>query len=237
MSLKNSLRVRGVGGTIQLGLARLFNFNRTPTYILSRMLDLRRYDREHGIETAGLIETADLKFESSSKAHGTRYGGATPWLFRDILDRIPARFADYTFIDIGSGKGAALFLASDYPFKEIIGVEYAPELHEAAVRNISKFRSTTQKCHAIKSICADGGTYQYPEGPWILFFNSPFDVPIWKPAAENIERAPRGTGKSYLIYMNYGWLPQAAAFVESLAFLKLIYRGETTLIFEFVPAA
>ncbi len=234
VSVSNSLRVRGLSGTIHLAFLRLFNFNGTPEHILSRMLDLRRYDREHGVETAGLIETAQLKFDSASKAHGTRYGGATPWLFRDTLDRIPIDHKNYTFIDIGSGKGAALFQASDYPFKAIVGVEYAPELHAAALRNIASFRSTTQRCRNITAICEDGGAYQYPDGPWLLFFNSPFGVPIWKRVAENIERSPRGSQKSWLIYMNHGWDAEAAEFVEGLGFLKLMYRGDTVLIFEFV---
>lgn len=77
------------------------------------------------------------------------------------------------------------------------------------------------------------GGYRYPEGPWVLFFNSPFGVPVWKKVVRNIERAPRGRGKSYLILMNYGWDFEAAAFVEALSFLKLFYRGEMVLIFEF----
>lgn len=234
MSLSNSLHVRGVSGTIHLALLRIFNFKRTPEYILSRTLDLQRYDREHNIETAGLIETAQLKLESASKEHGTRYGGATPWVFRDTLDRIPIDHKQYTFIDIGSGKGAALFFASDYPFKAILGVEYAPELHEAALRNIASFRSTTQRCTDLRVLCEDGGNYQYPEAPSVLFFNTPFGLPVWKLAAKNLELASRAKKKRYLIFMNYGWIPETAEFVERLAFLNLIYRGDTTLIFEFV---
>ncbi len=235
MSFRNSLRVRGVIGTLHLGFLRLFNFSGTPPHILSRMLDLRRYDCKHNVETAGLIELDQLGIDSSSKAYGTRYGGATPWLFKDSLDQIPIDHKNYTFIDIGSGKGAALFQASDYPFKQIIGVEFAQALHEVALRNIANFRSKTQRCKNITAICGDAAVYKYPTGPWVLFFNSPFGVPIWKLVAENIARSARGDQKSYLIYMNYGWAPEAAEFVEGLSFLKLIYRGDTTNIFEFVP--
>lgn len=235
MSLRNSLRVRGVIGTLHLGFLRLFNFKGTPSHIISRMLDLRRYDREHGVETAGLIELDHLEFDSSSKAYGTRYGGATPWLFKDILDRIPIDHKNYTFIDIGSGKGAALFQASDYPFKQIIGVEFAPVLHDVALRNIANFRSKTQRCKNITAICEDAAVYEFPPDPWVLFFNTPFGAPIWKLVVENIVRSPRGDKKSYLIHMNYGWNPEAAEFVEGLSFLKQVYLGDTTSIFEFVP--
>ena len=48
MSLSNSLRVRGLSGTLELALCHLFNPKRVPGHILSRMVDLRRYDRKHG---------------------------------------------------------------------------------------------------------------------------------------------------------------------------------------------
>ena len=147
MSLANSLRVRGIGGTVELALRRAFNFDHVPEHLLSRMVDLRRYDRKHHVNTAGLVELDKLDIDSPSKAHGTRYGGASPWQFRDLLERLPIDASKYTFIDIGSGKGAALFQASDFPFREIIGVEFSPALHDDAVRNLKTFRSDTQKCY------------------------------------------------------------------------------------------
>ena len=233
MSISNSLKVRGLGGTLRLGLLHLLNFKRTPGHILSRMLDLKRYDREHNIETAGLIETEQLNVDSDNKQYGTRYGGATPWLMKDTLDRLPIEHGRYTFIDIGSGKGAALFQVSDYPFRRIIGVEYAPELHEAALRNIGSFRSKTQRCHDISVVCEDAGVYAFPEGPWVLLFNSPFGVPIWERVVANLQQTPKVAGPHYLIFMNYGWVPEAAHYVLSLDFLSLIYCGDTVLIFEF----
>ncbi len=234
MSLHNSLRVRGVGGTIQLAYRRVFNFGKTPPHILSRMLDLEKFDREHGVETAGLIELDRLRIDSPVKIHGTRYGGMAPWRMRELLSRIPGSLCGHTFIDIGSGKGAVLFQASAFPFRKIIGVEFSPELHAAALRNIHNFHSRTRKCHDIAAICGDGGAFEYPEGPWVLFFNSPFDVPVWRRAAENLARAKRGAGNSYLIYSNVGWLPEAAAFVHSLDFLKLVHEDDTSRIYEFV---
>ncbi len=235
MSFQDSLHRRGVIGTLHLGFLRLFNFQKTPAYLLSRMLDLRRYDREHGVDTAGLIELDRLDIESPGKEHGTRYSGAAPWQFKEGLDQIPIDHGDYTFIDIGSGKGSALFQASDYPFKAIIGVEFARALHEAALRNIATFRSRTQRCRNLTAICEDAASYRYPAGPWVLFFNSPFALPVWKSVAENIARSPRGPKTSYLIFMNYGWNAGAVEFVDSLSFLEPFRRGDTTAIYRFAP--
>jgi SAM-dependent methyltransferase len=233
MSLANSLRVRGVGGTVELALRRAFNFDHVPEHLLSRMVDLRRYDRKHHVNTAGLVELDKLDIDSPSKAHGTRYGGASPWQFRDLLESLPIDASKYTFIDIGSGKGAALFQASNFPFREIIGVEFSPALHDDAVRNLKTFRSDTQKCHKITPVCADATQYVLPEAPWVLFFNCPFDATIWKPVAESLARTPRGTETSYLIHMSPGFLPGVREFVENLYFLKLSSRMEYADIFEF----
>ena len=234
MSLRNSLRVRGVSGTVHLMFRRCLNFKRAPRQILSRTIDLESFDRQHGVETAGLIELDQLRFNSSSKTHGARYDGIAPWRLKDLLRRIPVDLDRHTFVDVGSGKGAALFHASEYPFRKIVGVEFSPELHEVALRNIASFRSSTRQCNDITAICGDAGSYEYPEGPCVLFFNSPFGVPVWEKVARNLARSRRGQGKSYLIYSNIGWLPEAAEFVDKLSFLRLIHADDTSRVYEFI---
>jgi len=47
-----------------------------------------------------------------------------------VLEKLSINHSEFTFIDFGSGKGRVLFLASEYPYKKIIGVELARMLHE-----------------------------------------------------------------------------------------------------------
>ena len=89
----------------------------------------------------------------------------------------------------------------------------------------------------IGSIFQDAAGYEFPEGPLILFFNIPFGVPIWKAVAENFMRASRREGKSYWIFLNYGYLLEAADFVAGLTFLQLIYSSEDIRIYEVGPPA
>jgi tRNA1(Val) A37 N6-methylase TrmN6 len=56
-----------------------------------------------------------------------------------MLALLPINLDDYTIVDIGSGKGKLLLLASNYPFRRIIGVEYAPLLHEIAKKTSRTF--------------------------------------------------------------------------------------------------
>jgi len=47
-------------------------------------------------------------------------------------------FHDFIFIDLGSGKGRTLLMASDYPFRRIVGVELLLALHQIAQENLEQ---------------------------------------------------------------------------------------------------
>ena len=85
----------------------------------------------------------------------------------------PLNFRDFTFIDLGSGKGRTLLMASDYPFRRIIGVELLPSLHEIAQENLRKYKSESQKCFA-EAICADATAFSFPAEALVIFLFNPF---------------------------------------------------------------
>lgn len=101
------------------------------------------------------------------------YQPTDPALFHEMLDSLKIDFRDFTFIDIGSGKGRTLLMASDYPFRRILGVELLRELHRVAQDNIAKYKSGSQKCFAIESICADASTFKFPSGPLVIYLFNP----------------------------------------------------------------
>jgi hypothetical protein len=95
------------------------------------------FDRECGVDTDGKFEgwtyLSDLNIPSSNWIDGTDYTAIEPTRFKRVLagfDGFDIAFEDYTFVDFGSGKGRALLLASEYPFKRILGLEFSPELTE-----------------------------------------------------------------------------------------------------------
>src|ERR1700684_3764655 len=69
---------------------------------------------------------------------------------------------EFTFIDVGSGKGHTLLMASDYPFRRIVGVELLPALHHRALENIGKYHGVSQRCFALEAICADATQFVLP---------------------------------------------------------------------------
>jgi SAM-dependent methyltransferase len=111
------------------------------------------------------------------------YQPTEPVAFHEMLDAVQQapdlgqttlNFRDYTFLDLGSGKGRTLLMASDYPFRRIVGVELLPSLHEIAQENLRKYKSESQKCFALEAICADATTFSFPEEPLVIFLFNPF---------------------------------------------------------------
>src|SRR5947208_10434053 len=56
----------------------------------------------------------------------SEYQPIEPELFREIMARMEIDFDRFTFVDIGSGKGRALLLAAERPFRRIIEVGFCP---------------------------------------------------------------------------------------------------------------
>ena len=53
------------------------------------------FDREHGVDTAGIVRLDELAFKSDSKVHGTRYEAITP----EQRSRVTATLARYGIDD------------------------------------------------------------------------------------------------------------------------------------------
>jgi len=128
-------------------------------------------------------------------------------LFHEMLDALREQthcdFRDFVFIDLGSGKGRALLMASDYPFRPIVGVELLPELHRAAQENIGKYKSESQKCFALESTCADAVEFRFPDEPIVLYLFNPLPEAGLRRVVANLEQSLRGHPRAvYVLYHN-----------------------------------
>ncbi len=128
-------------------------------------------------------------------------------LFHEMLSALRAQtscnFRDFVFLDLGSGKGRALLMASDYPFRRIVGVELLPELHRVAVENLTNYKSENQKCFALQSICADALGFDFPAEPIVLYLFNPLPKAGLRRVIANLEQSLRShPRKAYVIYHN-----------------------------------
>jgi hypothetical protein len=131
------------------------------------------------------------------------YQPTDPALFQEMLASLNLDFRDFIFIDIGSGKGRTLLMASDYPFRRIIGVELLPELHRVAQENIRKYKNESQQCFALESICADAREFVFPPEPTVLYLFNPLPEAALAKLVGNLEQSLREHPRQlFVIYHN-----------------------------------
>src|SRR5882757_3009883 len=228
--IRKSLRERGLTAT--LGRSFLLPLHLLREYRVARSLHpdghISEFDRMYGVETDGKFDgwtyLSDLDIPGSNWIDGNNYAPIEPERFRRVLACLDIAFKDFTFIDFGSGKGRALLLASEYPFQQIMGLEFSPELHRVAEENIRRYSSSTQECRNIQSLNVDFADFALPPQASILFF---FDPCRGRVLAE----VAAGIGKSLLacprtVFVAYvAPRPELEQLFASAGFLKEIYRS------------
>jgi SAM-dependent methyltransferase len=156
----------------------------------------RWFDLRYHVHTAGFENVKQLHVRGGNLGHALSYEVSNPRTTRQILECLPIEdFSRYTFVDFGSGKGRVLLMAAEFPFRKIVGVEFATELHEIAVRNIQRYRNSKQQCFAIAAVNSDVADFPIPEGDCVLYFYNPFRAPVMRALVdridESVERNPR----------------------------------------------
>lgn len=133
---------------------------------------------------------------------GRAYQPTDPFIFREMMERLPADPGSLTFVDLGSGKGRALLLAAEYPFRRIVGVELLPELHAIAEENVKRY-SAAQPCNSFELHCGDARDYEFPPEPLFIYLFDAFPDAILRQVIDKVEssllRMPR---EIYLGYQN-----------------------------------
>ncbi len=159
------------------------------------------FDSKYGTDTARIVSVGALDIPNEKLEHSNRYEAVVPEAFEGIMRDVPVAHGEYIFIDVGSGKGRALLLASRFPFKTIIGVEISAALTEIALNNIRIFQDGGQKCRDIRAECIDGGGYEMPAEKTILYLNNPFDDQVMRPFVLNVEKSLQASPrKVFVVY-------------------------------------
>jgi hypothetical protein len=170
-------------------VAELWGFLRdsTPEQRRRRYGDVE-YDWDHHVNTTRA--TVSWRDRFLGILHSA-YQPTEPNLFREMLLALPIDFSKFTFIDLGSGKGRTLMMASAYPFQRILGVELLPELNRVACENLRSYRNPDQKCFAMESICADAREFEFPPEAIVLYLFNPFPEAGLSAVIHNLERSLR----------------------------------------------
>lgn len=199
--IKRSLQRRGLLGTIRAAVGYYPNMLRETRHRRAIEEINRRFDRECGIDTAGSVPGGKIVTDKASAEHATAYQPILPEPFAEVMKQLPIDFGKCVFVDFGSGKGRAVLLASEFPFKKVVGVEFSSQLHEIATSNCKKYRSKTQACKTIELLCIDAMEYEIPSEPAVFFFYNPFREEVMTEVVRRIDRSLRERPrKAFVVY-------------------------------------
>ncbi|WP_109301239.1 class I SAM-dependent methyltransferase [Aquimarina sp. AU474] len=141
------------------------------------------------------------RYQNSARYHPTPI--KSMHLALDSLKKYNINYNNSIFIDVGSGMGRNLLIASEYPFKKIIGIEISKYLNEIAEKNISIYKTETQKCKNIDSYCGDALNFSLPDyNCLVLYFWEPFDENIFNPFFQKITQSIKSKDqKVFLVFL------------------------------------
>jgi SAM-dependent methyltransferase len=201
--ISDTFRSRGLFGAVRWYAASAVELLRdlTPARRKSRYSDID-YDFEHGVDTTWA--NVSLRTRLRELLSGGQYQPSEPALFHELLNSMPVAVDGFTFIDLGSGKGRTLLMASEYPFRRIIGVELLAELNQIAQQNIARYRSQQpQKCSAIESHAGDARSFEFPPEALVLYLFNPFPEYVLREVLANLHRSVTALPRQvYVIYHN-----------------------------------
>lgn len=202
----------------------------TARYIISDLL----FDMRYKIDTINTEQLENLEIESQNKAVGNYYEGTNAHIFQKMISRVGVDPSVSCFVDFGSGKGKAMFMAAERGFRKVIGVEFSIELVEINRSNLEIFKQSSKSKAEFEILHMDASEYQIPSEANLLFFSNPFNETLTANVIDNIlksfEQSPR---EIWVVHLH----PQGnMAFAKHPRF-KLEHEAREGFVFRLKPAA
>jgi SAM-dependent methyltransferase len=185
--LIRSIRENGVATTVSICMENVVFWVRTLSPEYRRRVKFERdFDASMGVETTDEITLGTMGEVVGDKNHAGWYAPGPIEEFREILTKEAGDVQGVTFVDLGCGKGRSLFIAAEFPFREIVGVEFSPKLCDIAQHNIAVFTRNKPGAPPIAVECNDAGQYSFPLTPLCIYMMNPFDGEIMSRVMRNL---------------------------------------------------
>ena len=217
MTALNPLLAKLFRGPLDLNgpvFGRIFYlFEYARSYIEERF---EAFDARFGTDTSAPV------FERDQKTSVHFYVPTTASIIYEILNSISLQPNKYVFVDMGSGKGRALLVASEFPFAKIVGIELSESLHRIAQENVNRYKPASQQCAAFDLRCMDALEYSYEDAPLVLFLFDPFGRDILQRIIANLEASLKARPRdAYVVYV----YPQYEDLLKNSSVLQRVTVG------------
>ncbi len=163
-------------------MRRLFDESVRPVLLAGRERGVRYLEKRNRVVTSGQVDLKALGLAGDDRVH---YKPTSWWTLRRILRRHTVS-PDDVFLDLGSGKGRAVFQAArDYPFRRVVGVELSDVLTEIARENIERNQHRL-RCAHVDLVVADVINYDIPDDATVVYCNNPFVGDVFAAATDKL---------------------------------------------------
>jgi SAM-dependent methyltransferase len=193
-----------------------------------------RWDRKHGVDTSGQIDLIDIDVVGPNRDGGYSSVSTSPSAYAFLSGLFPADWREFTFVDVGCGKGRVLMLAALQGFDTIVGIEFAPLICQVAEQNLLRFSGRKPTEWSI--INADATAVDLPSGvPLLIYSFNPFKAEIWERFLPVLLKA-KEANKNPMCLVLSGTIPEAlreaAGLIKSSARFRERAHGVTPFFFD-----
>jgi SAM-dependent methyltransferase len=149
------------------------------------------HEKKFGIKTSAIKKSDSKEF--------FHYQGAGYLILLKVLPELFKETKHCDFVDIGCGKGRALFVAEYCGYNYLTGIELDADLIKEAEANVNLY-CLKRKESGIHFICANALDYEYKNRPTLYFLFNPFSEEILERVVERILASTHS--ETWFVYMN-----------------------------------
>jgi SAM-dependent methyltransferase len=200
LKVRQALQRDGFRATLRKSLADLLR--------LTRGAGPDEFDRRHGTDTGRSEPLWKFHVPSPNARFGIRYEASDEEDLIEAIGLLPENPRDFTFIDLGCGKGRTLLVASALGFRQVVGVDFVAELVEIARANLAKMGVANADV-----LYGDAADFDFPDGGLVVYLGNPFTQEVMRRVIAHLQKA--GGRPLYVIYK----VPKCSDVLDASGFL------------------
>jgi len=188
------------------------------------------FDLKYGTDTGGYLGPHEIRSGGIHDSMNNGYSAVAPSVFREACRRWRATLSPsvahieaYSFVDVGAGKGRALLLAAELPFRKVIGVELSEDLAGIAQKNTAIWKRLARPRAKIRVMHEDAAEFRWPRTPLLVYLNNPFDCALVERLVSQLAAvAISGPGLIDILYVN----PACTETLVHRGIFKLLWNAQ-----------
>jgi SAM-dependent methyltransferase len=146
------------------------------------------FDVRYGTDTSGSSPNGEAITGEVVDTHAHDYAGSQPGVMRKVVAMLPG-IAQCSFVDLGCGKGRPVLVATECPFKDILGVELSPAFAQIARNNAERIANHYSGRRRARIEVGDATEYPIPSCDVVLFMYNPFGEAMVRKMAARVQSA------------------------------------------------